>query len=109
MKVSSHSKSRSRHPELPACGEGGWPRDGFVLCPETLVSPCREAKVHCGDKNLVALIPGAVAVASLRSNASGSKISILLSKVGGIGRGRPRTTVLLVALMNRAPWAPASG
>ncbi|XP_045849639.1 intraflagellar transport protein 140 homolog [Meles meles] len=40
----------------------------------------REAKVHCGDKNLVALIPGAVAVASLRSNASGSKISILLSK-----------------------------
>ncbi|XP_004750849.1 intraflagellar transport protein 140 homolog isoform X2 [Mustela putorius furo] len=40
----------------------------------------REAKVHCGDKNLTALIPGAVAVASLRCNASGSKISILLSK-----------------------------
>ncbi|XP_022372677.1 intraflagellar transport protein 140 homolog [Enhydra lutris kenyoni] len=40
----------------------------------------REAKVHCGDKNLAALIPGAVAVASLRCNASGSKISILLNK-----------------------------
>ncbi|XP_032702013.1 intraflagellar transport protein 140 homolog [Lontra canadensis] len=40
----------------------------------------REAKVHCGDKNLAALIPGAVAAASLRCNASGGKISILLSK-----------------------------
>ncbi|XP_025272825.3 intraflagellar transport protein 140 homolog [Canis lupus familiaris] len=41
----------------------------------------REAKVHCSDKNLAALIPGAAGVASLRCNASGSRISILLSKV----------------------------
>lgn len=65
--------------------------------------------MHCGDKNLTALIPGAVAVASLRCNASGSKISILLSKVGSIGGGRPRTAVLLGALMDRALWVLASG
>ncbi|XP_034526545.1 intraflagellar transport protein 140 homolog isoform X2 [Ailuropoda melanoleuca] len=40
----------------------------------------REAKVHCSDKNVAALIPGTAGMASLRCNASGSKISVLLSK-----------------------------
>uniref|UniRef100_A0A673VBY5 Intraflagellar transport protein 140 homolog n=1 Tax=Suricata suricatta TaxID=37032 RepID=A0A673VBY5_SURSU len=40
----------------------------------------REARVHCGDRKLAALVPGAEGIDSLRCNASGSKISILLSK-----------------------------
>ncbi|XP_004438256.1 PREDICTED: intraflagellar transport protein 140 homolog [Ceratotherium simum simum] len=40
----------------------------------------REAKVHCSCKSLAELVPGAGGMASLRCNASGSKISILLSK-----------------------------
>ncbi|XP_012866719.1 PREDICTED: intraflagellar transport protein 140 homolog [Dipodomys ordii] len=40
----------------------------------------REAKVHCNCKNLAELLPGVGAISSLRCNASGSKISILLSK-----------------------------
>ncbi|KAM4819952.1 intraflagellar transport protein 140 homolog [Thomomys bottae] len=40
----------------------------------------REAKVHCNCKNLAELVPGMGAISSLRCNASGSKISILLSK-----------------------------
>ena len=70
-----------------------WIGLGFALslsCP-----PCREAKVHCSDKNLAALIPGAAGVASLRCNASGSRISILLSKVGAGGRLRAQDAVLL--------------
>ena len=46
------------------------------------MSPYREAKEYCGDRKLADLIPGAVGMASLRCNASGGKISILLSKVG---------------------------
>ncbi|XP_078296404.1 intraflagellar transport protein 140 homolog [Panthera onca] len=44
----------------------------------------REAKEHCGDRKLADLIPGAAGMASLRCNASGGKISILLSKADGI-------------------------
>lgn len=95
MKVSSHSESRSWDCALPTYGEGECPRNGLVLCPETLVSPRREAKVHCSDKNVAALIPGTAGMASLRCNASGSKISVLLSKVGGGQRRPPKTTVLL--------------
>ncbi|XP_048188881.1 intraflagellar transport protein 140 homolog [Perognathus longimembris pacificus] len=40
----------------------------------------REAKVHCNCKNLAELLPGVGAISSLRCNASGNKISILLSK-----------------------------
>ncbi|ELW67792.1 Intraflagellar transport protein 140 like protein [Tupaia chinensis] len=40
----------------------------------------REAKVHCSCKNLAELVPGGGGLTSLRCNASGNKISILLSK-----------------------------
>ncbi|XP_005391625.1 PREDICTED: intraflagellar transport protein 140 homolog isoform X1 [Chinchilla lanigera] len=40
----------------------------------------REAKVHCSCRNLAELIPDVGSIVSLRCNASGSKISILLSK-----------------------------
>ncbi|XP_015992112.2 intraflagellar transport protein 140 homolog [Rousettus aegyptiacus] len=40
----------------------------------------REAKVHCSCKNLAELVPGVGGIASLRCNANGNKISILLSK-----------------------------
>ncbi|VTJ61865.1 Hypothetical predicted protein [Marmota monax] len=40
----------------------------------------REAKAYCSCKNLAEVIPGVGAIASLRCNASGNKISILLSK-----------------------------
>ncbi|XP_016063569.1 PREDICTED: intraflagellar transport protein 140 homolog [Miniopterus natalensis] len=40
----------------------------------------REAKVHCSCKNLAELVPGVGGIVSLRCNANGSKISILLSK-----------------------------
>ncbi|TKC51497.1 hypothetical protein EI555_020036, partial [Monodon monoceros] len=40
----------------------------------------REAKVHCSCKSLAGLVPGVGGMASLRCNANGSKISILLSK-----------------------------
>uniref|UniRef100_A0A8C9E2I0 Intraflagellar transport 140 n=1 Tax=Phocoena sinus TaxID=42100 RepID=A0A8C9E2I0_PHOSS len=40
----------------------------------------REAKVHCSCRSLAGLVPGVGGMASLRCNASGSKISILLSK-----------------------------
>ncbi|XP_046953797.1 intraflagellar transport protein 140 homolog [Lynx rufus] len=43
----------------------------------------REAKEHCDDRKLADLIPGAAGMASLRCNASGGKISILLSKADG--------------------------
>ncbi|XP_067563212.1 intraflagellar transport protein 140 homolog isoform X5 [Pseudorca crassidens] len=44
----------------------------------------REAKVHCSCKSLAGLVPGVGGMASLRCNASGSKISILLSKPGEV-------------------------
>uniref|UniRef100_A0AAA9RV10 Intraflagellar transport 140 n=1 Tax=Bos taurus TaxID=9913 RepID=A0AAA9RV10_BOVIN len=40
----------------------------------------REAKVHCGCKSLAELVPGVGGLTSLRCSASGSKISLLLSK-----------------------------
>ncbi|XP_037363715.1 intraflagellar transport protein 140 homolog [Talpa occidentalis] len=40
----------------------------------------REAKVHCSCKSLAELVPGAGGLASLRSNANGGRISILLHK-----------------------------
>ncbi|XP_058142678.1 intraflagellar transport protein 140 homolog isoform X1 [Dasypus novemcinctus] len=40
----------------------------------------REAKVHCDCKDLGQLLPGAGAIASVKCNASGNKISLLLSK-----------------------------
>ncbi|XP_049758868.1 intraflagellar transport protein 140 homolog isoform X2 [Elephas maximus indicus] len=40
----------------------------------------REAKVHCNCKNLAELVPGIGGIASLRCNASGNKISLLLTK-----------------------------
>ncbi|EPY88922.1 hypothetical protein CB1_000144016 [Camelus ferus] len=40
----------------------------------------REAKAHCSCKSLAELVPGTGGMTSLRGNASGSKISILLSK-----------------------------
>ncbi|XP_066239057.1 intraflagellar transport protein 140 homolog isoform X1 [Saccopteryx leptura] len=40
----------------------------------------REAKVHCSCKNLAELVPGVGGIASIRGNANGNKISILLSK-----------------------------
>ncbi|XP_037670915.1 intraflagellar transport protein 140 homolog isoform X2 [Choloepus didactylus] len=40
----------------------------------------REAKVHCDCKDLARLLPGAGPIASVRCNASGSKISFLLHK-----------------------------
>ncbi|KAM5328101.1 intraflagellar transport protein 140 homolog isoform 1-T2 [Glossophaga mutica] len=40
----------------------------------------REAKVHCSCKNLAELVPGVGGIVSLRCNANGNKISILLSK-----------------------------
>nr|XP_021492824.1 intraflagellar transport protein 140 homolog isoform X2 [Meriones unguiculatus] len=41
----------------------------------------REAKVHCSCKNLAQLVPDVGSITSLRCNANGNKISILLSKV----------------------------
>lgn len=41
----------------------------------------REAKVHCSCRNLAELIPDVGSIVSLKCNASGNKISILLSKV----------------------------
>ncbi|XP_076998370.1 intraflagellar transport protein 140 homolog [Tamandua tetradactyla] len=43
----------------------------------------REARVHCDCKDLVQLLPGAGAIASVKGNASGSKISFLLHKADG--------------------------
>ncbi|XP_036264768.1 intraflagellar transport protein 140 homolog [Pipistrellus kuhlii] len=40
----------------------------------------REAKVHCGCKNLAELVPGVGGIVSLRCNANGNKISIHPSK-----------------------------
>uniref|UniRef100_A0A8C7E0Z2 Intraflagellar transport 140 n=1 Tax=Naja naja TaxID=35670 RepID=A0A8C7E0Z2_NAJNA len=43
----------------------------------------REAKVHCNSKALVDLMPGALGIASVKCNASGNRVSILLSKADG--------------------------
>ncbi|XP_006874007.1 PREDICTED: intraflagellar transport protein 140 homolog [Chrysochloris asiatica] len=43
----------------------------------------REAKVHCNCKNLAELLPGIGGIASLRCNASGNKISLLLTEPDG--------------------------
>lgn len=80
--------SESREPRfqvlnLPPAGNAEWQlcTEVALVCTETLCSPCREAKVHCNCKSLAELVPGAGGMASLRCNANGSKISILLSKV----------------------------
>ncbi|NWI54569.1 IF140 protein, partial [Calyptomena viridis] len=43
----------------------------------------REAKVHCNSKNLSQLLPDHGGVASVKCNANGSKVSILVSKADG--------------------------
>ncbi|XP_048350959.1 intraflagellar transport protein 140 homolog isoform X2 [Sphaerodactylus townsendi] len=40
----------------------------------------REAKVYCSSKALADLVPGAGGIASVKCNASGNKVSILISK-----------------------------
>ncbi|NXU84217.1 IF140 protein, partial [Xiphorhynchus elegans] len=43
----------------------------------------REAKVHCNSKDLPKLLPGCGGIASVKCNANGSKVSILVSKADG--------------------------
>ncbi|NXC31540.1 IF140 protein, partial [Campylorhamphus procurvoides] len=43
----------------------------------------REAKVHCNSKDLSKLLPGCGGIASVKCNANGSKVSILVSKADG--------------------------
>uniref|UniRef100_A0A803XVH6 Intraflagellar transport 140 n=1 Tax=Meleagris gallopavo TaxID=9103 RepID=A0A803XVH6_MELGA len=43
----------------------------------------REAKVHCNSKNFSELFPGLGNIASVKCNANGSKVSILVSKGNG--------------------------
>ncbi|XP_010159842.1 PREDICTED: intraflagellar transport protein 140 homolog, partial [Eurypyga helias] len=43
----------------------------------------REAKVHCSSKNFSELFPGLGGIASVKCNANGNKVSILVSKVDG--------------------------
>ncbi|XP_050824035.1 intraflagellar transport protein 140 homolog isoform X4 [Gopherus flavomarginatus] len=40
----------------------------------------REAKVHCSSKNLTELFPGLRGIASVKCNANGNKVSILVNK-----------------------------
>ncbi|NXV35214.1 IF140 protein, partial [Rissa tridactyla] len=43
----------------------------------------REAKVHCNSKNFSELFPGLGGIASVKCNANGDKVSILVSKADG--------------------------
>ncbi|NXU33682.1 IF140 protein, partial [Drymodes brunneopygia] len=43
----------------------------------------REAKVHCNSKSLSKLLPGCGDIASVKCNANGSKVSILVSRADG--------------------------
>ncbi|NXG36120.1 IF140 protein, partial [Dromaius novaehollandiae] len=43
----------------------------------------REAKVHCHSKNFSELFPGLGGIASVKCNANGNKVSILVSKADG--------------------------
>ncbi|XP_059572178.1 intraflagellar transport protein 140 homolog isoform X3 [Alligator mississippiensis] len=43
-------------------------------------APGREAKVHCNSKNLAELFPGLGRIASVKCNANGNKVSILINK-----------------------------
>ncbi|XP_053897923.1 intraflagellar transport protein 140 homolog isoform X3 [Malaclemys terrapin pileata] len=43
-------------------------------------APGREAKVHCSSKNLTELFPGLGGIASVKCNANGNKVSILVNK-----------------------------
>ncbi|NXA13871.1 IF140 protein, partial [Sapayoa aenigma] len=43
----------------------------------------REAKVHCNSKNLSQLLPGHGGIASVKCNANGSKVSVLVSRADG--------------------------
>ncbi|KAM7151138.1 intraflagellar transport protein 140 homolog isoform 5-T7 [Macrochelys suwanniensis] len=40
----------------------------------------REAKVHCSSKNLTELFPGLGGIASVKCNANGNKVSVLVNK-----------------------------
>lgn len=46
-----------------------------VLC------PYRDAKAHCSTKNLADQIPNLGALRSVKCNANGSQVSILISQV----------------------------
>ncbi|XP_040829503.1 intraflagellar transport protein 140 homolog [Ochotona curzoniae] len=48
----------------------------------------REAKVHCSCKNLAELVPGVGGLTSLRCNASGGRISFLLSPTDSVPDSR---------------------
>ncbi|NXK49040.1 IF140 protein, partial [Chauna torquata] len=43
----------------------------------------REAKVHCNSRNFSELFPGLGSIASVKCNANGNKVSILVSKASG--------------------------
>nr|XP_060642367.1 intraflagellar transport protein 140 homolog isoform X1 [Anolis sagrei ordinatus]XP_060642368.1 intraflagellar transport protein 140 homolog isoform X1 [Anolis sagrei ordinatus] len=43
----------------------------------------REAKVHCSSKALTDLLPGTGGITSVKCNASGNKVSILINKADG--------------------------
>ncbi|XP_068003113.1 intraflagellar transport protein 140 homolog isoform X1 [Melanerpes formicivorus] len=43
----------------------------------------REAKVHCNSRNFSELFPGLGGIASVKCNANGNKVSILVSKADG--------------------------
>ncbi|NXI80864.1 IF140 protein, partial [Rhipidura dahli] len=43
----------------------------------------REAKVHCNSKNLSKMLPGCGDIASVKCNANGSKVSILVNRADG--------------------------
>ncbi|XP_010134604.1 PREDICTED: intraflagellar transport protein 140 homolog [Buceros rhinoceros silvestris] len=43
----------------------------------------REAKVHCKSKNFSKLFPGLGGIASVKCNANGSKVSVLVSRADG--------------------------
>lgn len=49
----------------------------------TFAVPCRDAKAHCSAKNLADQIANLGALRSVKCNASGSQVSILISQVIG--------------------------
>uniref|UniRef100_A0A8C0GA75 Intraflagellar transport protein 140 homolog n=1 Tax=Chelonoidis abingdonii TaxID=106734 RepID=A0A8C0GA75_CHEAB len=59
-------------------------RHSWVLLTPCLLMICeptrREAKVHCSSKNLTELFPGLGGIASVKCNANGNKVSILVNK-----------------------------
>lgn len=51
--------------------------------PLFLYDSYREAKAHCNAKNLVDQIPNLGALKSVKCNANGNQVSILISQVNG--------------------------